>query len=198
MAQTTDPTKATTKPTMSHAIPFVKNHLGIGALVAAIIALINSKLSVVAPPWVLWVVVGALVLGWIVHVIVTDHVTIEGAMHAALHAAQNEAAKATADAIKEMGNTGLPAIADAIIALVHKPKDQGGQASSTGDPSPKSSGPSGLVGEVGHVAETIATDVAHVVEDLTGKHPATVQSSAPTTPADSSSPTAPATTSAQG
>ena len=81
MAQTTDPTpKTAAKATMSHAIPFAKNHLGVGAVVAAVIALVNSKLAVVAPPWLLWAVVGLLVVGWIVHTIATDHVLIKGAM----------------------------------------------------------------------------------------------------------------------
>lgn len=193
MSQTTDPSKATTKPTMSHAIPFAKNHLGIGAVVAAILAVLNGHLSVVVPPWVPWIVVGLLVLGWIIHTIVADHALIHGAMANA----QTEASAHSVVAwIKDLADV-LPQFIDFMDALGthNRSRAPGGEAAApASDKTPRPAGPSGIVGAIEHAAE----DVAHVVEDLTGKHPATVQSSAPTTPADSSSLTGPATTSAQG
>ena len=71
----------------AHTMSFAKNQLGIGSLIAALLALVNSQAALVTPPWILWVVAGLLVLGWIVHVIVVDHASIAGSMRVHARAA---------------------------------------------------------------------------------------------------------------
>ncbi len=71
----------------AHALPFGKNQLGIGALISALLALVNSQAALVTPPWILWAVAGLLVVGWIVHVIVVDHASIAGSMEVHARAA---------------------------------------------------------------------------------------------------------------
>lgn len=85
MAQATPDTAPVTPkpkkaPTLSHAIPFHKNALGIGAVVSAVLAIANSKLALVSPPWLLWGVVGLLVAGWIWHTVAVDQAFAHGAV----------------------------------------------------------------------------------------------------------------------
>lgn len=72
--------KPAKSPTLSHAIPFTKNALGIGAVVSAVVAIANSKLALVSPPWLLWGVVALLVAGWIWHTVAVDQAFAHGAV----------------------------------------------------------------------------------------------------------------------
>jgi hypothetical protein len=85
MAQTAPDTapvapKPKKAPTLSHAIPFHKNALAVGSVVSAVMAIANSKLALVSPPWLLWGVVGLLVAGWIWHTVAVDRTFAHGAI----------------------------------------------------------------------------------------------------------------------